>query len=451
MPEAVTCLTLLGNALFVAGVALMLAVILWGLRASTPPLPSAARERGLGGEVRPGGWRATLICGALLFLLGNVHSYDVVILYALLGVLFLARAISGYPFSPPLPQGEGGRGVRLPWPQAVARYATLAVMGAPTIAWQYYVQKTDPIWAAKYLVPKTSPPLTGFLLGYGLVLLAALIGAVYALRPLPGGAAMSAANPARFPQPPTGRIPAADGTHPAPPRVPDLLLPVLWLLFGFALIYAPFNFQRKLAEGLHLPLCLLAALALDQLGRRLPTSSFRLAVVVFLILTLPSNLLYVADGLAHAHVNNLDLAAVNYPPAFLTDDELAGLRWLGAHTTSADIVLSSVYIGNYIPAYAPCHVVAGHWDETVHFGEYLGLTHHFFAPSAAPDDRRALLAQSRATLVFYGPQEQILQRLLQPLDSSGPETADPSAGLPELREIFRQGNVTIYAVRDKRA
>jgi len=82
-----------------------------------------------------------MICGALLFLLGNVHSYDVVVLYGVLGVLFLARAISG----------------DLPWGQAALRYAVLALLGAPTVGWQYYVQSVDPTWAAKYLAPKASP------------------------------------------------------------------------------------------------------------------------------------------------------------------------------------------------------------------------------------------------------------------------------------------------------
>ena len=381
MPEAVTGLTLLDNALFVAGVALMLGVVLWGLR--------AARE---------GGWHATLICGALLFVLGNVHSYDVVVLYAVLGVLFLAQALRG----------------RLPWGQAVGRYAVLLLMGAPTVAWQYYVQSVDPIWAAKYLSPKLSPPLSGYLLGYGLVLLAALIGAVYALRQR------------------------------------RALLPVVWMVLGLALVYAPVNFQRKLAEGLQIPLCLLAGLAFEQLGRRWSASTFRLAVLIFLLLTVPSHLFYVGDGLVHASTNNLDLAPVNYPPAYLTGDELAGLRWLGQHATASDIVMSSVYTGSYVPAYAPCHVVAGHWDETVHFGKYLALTQRFFAPFGLPEVRAATLAETRADLVFYGPQERLLQKILhlsQPGGPSDPESVDPAQGVPQLREVFRQGEVVIYAVQ----
>ncbi len=392
MPEAVTFLSLLTNALFVTGLALMAAIVLWGLRAAREP-----------------GWHATLITGALLLLLGNVHSYDVVVLYALLGVLFLARAFTR----------------TLPWPQALARYAVLGLMGLPTLAWQYYVQSVDAIWAAKYLIPKTSPPLSGYLLGYGLPLLVAVIGAVLAVH----------------------HRRAFSASEPDQPRLPSALLPVVWLVLGFALVYAPLNFQRKLAEGLHLPLCLLAALALEQLSRRLTASSYRAVFALFLVVALPSNLYYVADGLAHARVNNLDLAPVNYPPAYLTTDEMAALRWLGANTSRQDVVLSSVYTGNHVPPSAPCRVVAGHWDETVHFGKYLALTQRFYAPLTPPEVRRYTLTQSGANLIVYGPQERLLQRLLTALDPGGMRTADLTENLPELRPAFHQGEVTIYRVQ----
>jgi hypothetical protein len=405
MPEAVTFLTVLTNALFVAGVALMLAVLLWGMRAAREP-----------------GWRATLICGALLFLLGNVHTYDVVVLYGVLGVLFLARALTG----------------DLPWGRAGARYAVLALMGAPTVAWQYYVQSVDPIWAAKYLVPKTSPPLSGYLLGYGLLLFAALAGAVYAIR----------------------QRRAFAESEPGHPRFPSALTPVVWLALGFALVYAPVNFQRKLAEGLHIPLCLLAALALEYLlplaregegaggeaPRRPPVSSFRLVVALFLVVTVPSNLYYVADGLAHARVNNRDLAEVWYPPAYLTSDEVSALRWLGEQTTPGDTVLCSTYLGSYLPAYAPCRVVAGHWDETVHFGKYLRLVLGFYDPASSLQARHERLTQSRADLVVYGPEERLLQQLLTAGQPGGPRTASPVEGLPELREVYRQGEAAVYRV-----
>jgi hypothetical protein len=292
------------------------------------------------------------------------------------------------------------------------------------------VQTVDPTWAAKYAVPKASPPLSGYLLGYGLVLALAFVGARYALSRRGVGRSSAA-------QPAGNRCPSAGDKA--------TLLPVIWLVVGFALVYSPTGFQRKLAEGLHVPICLLAALALQEITRRLPRSSFALVAGLVVALTLPSNVYYVADGLAHARVNNLDLAPVWYPPAYLTSGEEAALRWLAEHTGAADIVLCSTYFGNHVPAAAPCRVVAGHWDETVHFGRYLRLVLGFYAPFSPPEVRREYLRRCGANLVVYGPQERLLQRLLSVGEAGRPREQDPAEGLAELRPAFRSDNTTIYA------
>lgn len=397
VPEGVIFLTLLVNALFVAGVALMVGAMLWGLRAAREP-----------------GWGAVLVCGGLLFLLGNVHTYDVIGVYLVLLLWF----------------GLEGLRRRLSWGQAAARYALIAALGLPTVLWQYHVQSIDPTWAAKYAVPKTSPPLSGYLLGYGLPLALAILGVAYALSRRKAGCSAGAAQPA-------GR-PLLDAQRGA-------LFPVLWLVVGFALVYAPLGFQRKLAEGLHVPICLLAALALQEMTRRLPRSSFGLVAGLAVALTLPSNVYYVADGLAHAKVNNLDLAPVWYPPAYLTSGEQAALRWLREHTSPNDVALCSTYFGNHVPAAAPCRVVAGHWDETVHFGRYLRLVLGFYAPFSPPEVRREYLRQSSANLVVYGPQERLLQRLLSLGEGSRVQEQDPAESVTELRAVFRSDNTTIYA------
>ena len=390
VPEAVTFLTLLLNPLFITGVALMCGAFLWGLR--------AARERG---------WGATVVCGLLLLLLGNVHTYDVLVVYAVL-LLWMA-----------------GQALRrtLSWPQAGGRYALLAVLGAPGVLWQEYVQRVDPIWAAKLVVPKASPPLSGYLLGWGLPLLLALIALGYLVvhaRRRPGAA------PSAEPWPAPAWLPAA------------------WLVVGFALLYAPVGFQRKLAEGLHVPMCLLAGLLVGQVwGARAPASSFRVAALALLALTVPSNLYFVTDCLGHLRVNNRDLAGYLLPPAYLTTGELETLRRLGEHARPDQVVLCSSLLGNHLPAYASCLVVAGHWDETVGFRRYLGLVTAFYRPGAPAEVRRQVLAQTRADYVVWGPSERLLQAML----TGDPQAAeDPATGLPELAPVLTAGDTRLYAV-----
>lgn len=393
VPEGVTFLTLLLNPLFITGLALMCGAFLWGLR--------AARERGL---------RATLICGFLLLLLGNIHTYDVLVVYVVLLLWFGAQALTR----------------SLTWPQATGRYALIVLLSLPTIAWQYYVQLADPIWAAKGAVPKTSPAPSGYLLGYGLVLLLAIVGAFYIVKYRKQWAAIS----------------------PGGGRLPEAILPIIWLVVGFALVYSPLLFQRKLAEGLHIPLCLLAGIAVGQAwGARLSRSSFGLLAVGLVILTAPSNLYFVADCLSHLRVNNRDLAYVFLPPAYLTSDELAGVRWLADHTSPDDVVMCSSFMGNHIPPVAPCLVVAGHWDETIHFGHYLMQTILFYAPSSEVELKRRILQETGANWVFYGPEERLLQNLTESLSGLAAEPSlNPGKDLPELKPAFSPGEVTIYRV-----
>ena len=45
-------------------------------------------------------------------------------------------------------------------------------------------------------------------------------------------------------------------------------MPIAWATAGFGVAYLPFAFQRKMIMGTHVPLCLLAALAVAGLAAR---------------------------------------------------------------------------------------------------------------------------------------------------------------------------------------
>jgi hypothetical protein len=394
MPEALTFLTLLLSPLFIAGVALICLTYLWGLR--------AARRPGLG---------AAVVCGLGLLLLGNVHTYDVLTVCPVLGLWFLLQALRG----------------RLRWPAAVGRYALILAIGLPTTIWQTFLLRSDPTWAAKAATPTPSPALSGYALGFGLPLLLALIGT-----------GMVMGRGSRVEGHDNG---AENGNDPKP----DLLLAVLWIAVGLVAVYLPwFAFQRKLAEGMHIPMCLLAGRVLgERWGRRLTRSSFVLLALGAVVLTVPSNVYFVSDCLGHMRVNNRDLLAYLLPPAYLTSDELAGLQWLGQHTHNRDVVMASSMMGNYVPAAAPCRVVAGHWGETVNFPHALANVVAFYGASQMPPARQGILAANGCTLVIYGPEERLLQQIL----AGGPSgERDPATDLPELRPVFQQGELTIYAV-----
>ena len=387
-PEAITFPSMLLKPLFVVGMGLLCLVFKYGLR--------AARERSL---------RSTVVCGLLLLVLGNVHTYDILIAYLVL-LVWLGIAA-----------GQG----RLQWRQAVGRYALLVLIGLPGPLWGAYTAHVDPAYRAKIMESLTlSARPVDYVVGYGLVLLLAVIGAVYVIRA-------------------SRRRLRTDADSVASP---DLLFMVVWVVLGFGLLYLPVSFQRKMIEGLHLPLCILAAVGIGEVLTRATQRwlSAPVVIVMLVVMTMPSNVLFVTDCLDHMSVNNLDLLRYLVPPAYLTDDEMAAARWLRDNTSEADVVLSSSLIGSHIPAYARCRVVAGHWSETLQFGQALAQVGYFYSSGHDPARQREILALTQTTLVFYGPQERILQKGMV----AG--LIDPGVSLPQLKVLFDQGDVRIYQV-----
>jgi len=391
-PEAVTFLSLLLNPLFVTSMGLLCLVFRYGLRAARAP-----------------GLRSALASGMLLLILGNIHTYDVLIVYLVLFVWFVFVAVQG----------------TITWRTAASRYAVIALLGLPGPRWAHYTMRLDPAYSQKAATPTSSAMPWDYAIGYGLVFVLALVGAVVIirLRKITSGQART-----KFSR--------------------ELLFPIVWAAFGFGLLYLPVSFQRKLIEGLHLPLCLLAAVALVELHRRLANRvSLALLLTVFLLLTVPSNVLFLADCFDHLSVNNVDLLRYLMPPAYLSKTEKTALKWLDANAPDGAIVLSSSLTGSHIPAHTPCRVVAGHWAETLNFGEMLQLVGYFYWPGREPLVRRQILRRTGADFVYYGPQEQLLQQGMAAGGQFKPDAPwDPGIGLRELEIAFVGDGLRVYRV-----
>jgi len=393
-PEAVTFLSLLLNPLFVISMGLLCLVFRYGLRSTYAP-----------------GLRNAVTGGILLLILGNVHTYDALVVYLVLCAWFVLVAFQG----------------SITWWTAASRYAVIALLGLPGLLWAYYTMHVDPAYAQKAATLTRSAMPWDYAIGYGLVFLLALVGAVVSIRL---------------------RKTAGRGTGEKSNKA--LLFPVVWAVLGLGLLYLPVSFQRKLIEGLHLPLCLLAAVALVELHRWLAGRvSFALLLAVFLVLTVPSNVLFLADCFDHLSVNNVDLLRYLMPPAYLTKTEKTTLKWLAINAPDGAIVLSSSLMGSHIPAYTPCRVVAGHWAETLNFGDMLRLIGYFYWPGLEPSLRRQILRRTGADFVYYGPQEQLLQQGMAAGGQFKPDAPwDPSVGLPELDVAFVGDGLRIYRVRE---
>ncbi len=392
MPEAVTFLSLLLNPLFVWSMSLLCAVMIGAV---------LALERG--------DRRWAVATGVLLLLLGNVHTYDVfvvhgtILLFALLLVAMRRISLS----------------------RALTQYAIIFVIALPSPVWAWYASQQDPAYLEKINTKTLSPPPLDFAAGYGLILVLAVVGGCWVVR--------------------------------RREETPRLLLPVAWVVANAALLYAPVSFQRKMAEGLHIPLCMLAGVGLvEVLGRRwlsAPGAKGRAALLIALavVLALPSNVLFVDSCLHHVASNNRDLLYVLQPPIYLTFDEVRAIRYLGRTADETDVVLCSSLTGSHIPPRARCTVFAGHWAETLHFGDAVNFIGEFLIPGRSAKVLRAAIEQIGADYVVYGPREALIARQimlaagLTPPDDPAAQFRETTAGF--LREVFSSGDVSVYRVR----
>jgi hypothetical protein len=243
------------------------------------------------------------------------------------------------------------------------------VLPAPMVFYTLAAFALDPIlrsWNTQSVLP--SPHPVHYLLGYGLWLVPGFFG-WRVLRRRPALARWTAA----------------------------------WLLTVPVLLYLPLPIQRRLAEGVQLPLVVLAVLGLTVVLRR------RWLTRAVLGASTLTSVFLVAGGLA--------AASRPAPPIFHAADQLAVFRWIAGQADADRIEgladqgqsgLGAYATGNLVPVYTPLPAYLGLSTETVSFSEKLDRIARFFRLETSDDQRRGWLAEGNVRYVFVGPQERAL-------------------------------------------
>lgn len=291
----------------------------------------------------------------------------------------------------------------LPW--GAVRVAAIA--GAPTAGLLVYygmLFTSNPVfaaWSTQNRLP--SPPVIGYLLAYGLY---GMFGVVGAARLLRGGLSHRHA------------------------------LLIGWPLAAALLVYAPIGVQRRLLEGVIVPLSVLAALGAHVLVERsskrertMPLQRFRwIAVALALVLLSPMTAILLAGG---------TVTVLNpSQPIFHPSDEMAALNWLRDEVPAGSTVLATMESGNVLPAYANVRVYVGHGPETIDAVRKADEARAFFLGGMSNWSLLELLRAAGIDYVWVGPPER---------------SACDGCVAPEalgLREVFRRGDYTIFQVID---
>lgn len=208
------------------------------------------------------------------------------------------------------------------------------------------------------------------------------------------------------------------------------LLVAVWFLAHFVLIYLPLSFQIHLLLGWQAPIAILAARAIQRiiwpwLSTRAPRLA-RPALAAILGLCVVTNV-YILFWRFY------DLSRYSQP-YFLSQDEVAALRWLGSHTTNQDVVLGVLEINQHVPVWSDARAYVAHWAGTLDFFTKRENAERVVNPATSRPERRALLNEFGVTYVIVREQDH-------------PRIAFETSSGPELVPVYTNATVTIYRVQ----
>jgi len=325
-----------------------------------------------------------LLAGLSCFIIGLFHPYHIVTISVVLGVyiffLFIKRDSTKL--------------------VALRNYILMLLVTFPGIWLQYYTAQTNPIvkeWS-NIVYPPFSGPI-GYIFAFGLVFFMAIFSLPYVIK---------------------------KGQN-------RLYFLVLWVSTISVFIYYPFIFfQRHAANGIHIALCVLAAIGFLRLcqslgwydGSRLKSKGVIL-LSVFLILVLPTNLVHLAVDFRNAHIRRY--------PYFLSGDLIGVLNWLDKNISQDSVVLAPRNIASFIPPYTGSKVYIGHWAETLNHRQKEEIFKRFMQRDTRDEFRIALLKNEGISYFVF-------ECTKSPFRTFNPDAKD------YLKEVFANTNIKVYKV-----
>lgn len=345
---------------------------------------------------RSGQMRHFLIAGGWALLLGWTHAYDLLIIYFVTGVYFLALWISKRAFPKQFFRG----------------FIVVGLMSGWAALYSFLLTTLDPLWKevldqfenAGVYTPL--PPFLFFLFGVPLFLAAAALVVWFRQK--------------RW--------------------TDERLFIASWFLMGFALLYIPTDFQIHMLNSWQIPLMFLATMYLydvivpavqRRIGekRLLGLRPARWLPALLLVLVIPTNLYLIAWRF-------VDLSRYTYP-YYLEQDYMRALDWLRENSDPQEVVLASLEIGQYIPGVSGNNTFLAHWANTVNYFDKVQRVDGFYAANAPAEYRLDTVRQFHVDYVLYGPAE-------RQIGSYNP------SGLPWLEPVFETPLVTVYRVDSAR-
>jgi hypothetical protein len=162
---------------------------------------------------------------------------------------------------------------------------------------------------------------------------------------------------------------------------------VAWFGLSVLLAYTPFWFQRKLIFGAHIPVCILASVALGLFFSRIQNPQRRrLSLFCTLLILVP--LMSSTQLLLSAEFQREVGKRTPISPYMVSDGVMEAMRYLQKNTNSEEIVFARPSTSCLIPAFAGNTVVWGHWAQSVDRSKRFAWYANVFDESSAWSEER---------------------------------------------------------------
>lgn len=269
-------------------------------------------------------------------------------------------------------------------------------------AYQLFELYRNPIlksWAFQ----SDSPIPTTYILGYGFIILLALIGIEKYLNER---------------------------------KIPHIII-LSWVAVSSVLLYAPVYFQRRLSEGLHIPLSILAAegiIILCLFVSRFVVHKIRiiitytLACVIVAILCLGS-----LEG-AYSDLAVIDSNHQKDYYYYLLSQEVNAAEYIRDNSSSKDVILSNWFYGNILPGITGRKVYIGHKAQTNGFDQKIETVNKFLLNKNATTAYK-FLNDNSIKYIFIGKNDTMTSYGFKPAEK------------PYLEKVFDDGEAKVYRVK----
>ncbi len=355
-PEAITYLSLYLSPLFCCAMALQVAILIFLYLGICRNQMRYAVGAGL--------------CGLLL---GLIHSYDVVSLAAVWSVFLLALTI--------LPSGRKRAAKIGLWLQAFVA----GLLTAPTVLYIGLQLLSDPVFRARAEVKTLSPAPIWIFAGYGVPLILAVLGALLLMKRAVVAMRQYMESSSDGQQPPITQAELQSAAWTT--RHSASLILIVWTVMNFLVCYIPTSIQRKLLQGTHFPIAILAGVGAVWLFNRYFPRAARwhrvgAAMLVTFLCSL-TNLLFILRDISNYDNNR---SQTQLQRTYLQPGELEALEWVKAHSGAADALQPLPWIARvgkrsigtsdeslacFTPGLIHRKVYCGHWGETPDFSAKL--------------------------------------------------------------------------------